>query len=348
MNASQPKATLLMTQLKRTDSQETLLPLVASDAEGKDVSDDREIHTDEEKPSRTCTVWLPSSFPLPSFITQRQIAAEYEQLAVEYAARHPAEAGEFAATSTPTPGRLEAGVGRCPSCTRSSLSLTSNMAFSFLDALLGLIWYLRMTLLLILASTFATLASAFFGWLLGTFAILGFLEPFTVLTFHAAVTALGLGSLVLGPSIGGLCALKLMFRRARMSREEKRALDEVVKDEYGWIKSGPGSGCLGGNEEPQELMYALPVSLVAGAFALAVGFAVRPSLLAEVNALPEEAVEAGKEVVAFGVKHALALGVWGFSVPFVPFAVGAFVGTLWNCAPAEGAECVAECCCSAR
>ena len=117
-------------------------------------------------------------------------------------------------------------------------------------------------------------------WLLGTFAVLGFLEPFTALTFHAAVTALGFGSLVLGPCIGGPCALKLVLQRVRMSREEKRALDE--------------------------------------------------------------------EVVAFGVKHAIALGVWGLSVPLVPFAVGAFVGTLWNCAPAEGTECVAERCCSSR
>lgn len=365
-----------MSTLRKTDSEETLLPLISA-AETDDETAKPELSRpspstaavrgaepdgDEgregegegegraENPPPYTFPLLCVRLPLPKFLAQRSIAAEYEQLAFEHARTYtqPSDSGETAYRYTPSASHLESqNCPRCPgsasACVSSSSSRSSKHfpSISVSAALCALIWCIRMLLVLVLFSTMATFPVWFFTYFLGKFpGLLYLVQPYASLSYSAAASAGTLGSAVLGPTVGVAWWVKTVWRRARIMKAERYEMSGV----------GRVSARASGEDEPLELSYALATAIIAGAFAMAVGFALKPSLLPDAGASAGDVgVIGGGEgaaAAAFRVKHAVIVGVWGFCVPFVPCAFASLVSTVWKCDPGAGAECALEACCS--
>lgn len=312
--------TLPMSTLQRTDSQETLLP----------------------SPTRASTESKATESPYRSSFFSESGDDDFSKPSLSYA---------YAAH---TPSHLESQI--TPRSPRSSSSPSAGV----FSAIRTSVWYMRMLLLLTLLSTLTSLATSAVTLLFGM--VLGFLwlrQPYAGLPLTPAISAGALGSSVFGPCIGMLFFLRMVWRRARTTSGERqdtyamhaRETNANVRDglhtrSSQWRSSQSPDASEKDEDEPLELWWAFPVAIVAGAFAMAVGFALMPTLLDAVNS----SAEAGKEgaeatvAVAFTVKHAVIVGVWGLCVPFVPCALGALVSTLWKCDPGAGAECVMECC----
>ncbi|KAI0787264.1 hypothetical protein C8Q74DRAFT_593652 [Fomes fomentarius] len=388
--------TLPMSTLRKTDSEETLLPLLMTPV---DETEDETTKPELSRPSTSTASARnakpdgdegkegegegradqppPYTFPLlcvrlplPTFLAQREIAAEYEQLACEHA-RTCTQPSDGETGYTPSASRLESQTcPRCPGsgCVSSSSSRSSKHfpSISVVAALCALIWCIRMLLVLVLFTTMATFPVCFLTYFLGKFpGLLYLVQPYTSLSYSAAASAGTLGSAVLGPTVGVAWWVKTVWRRARIMKAERYEMSGVGQMEGVSLDGGDEartsqqrqwervSTRTSGEDEPLELSYALATAIIAGAFAMAVGFALKPSLLpiapdAGASAGDVDGIGGGEgaAAAAFGVKHAVLLGVWGFCVPFMPCAFASLVSTVWKCDPGAGAECALEACCS--
>ncbi|RDX43559.1 hypothetical protein OH76DRAFT_1199008 [Lentinus brumalis] len=168
------------------------------------------------------------------------------------------------------------------------------------------VWHTRMLLVLVILCTAATFVTGEVLVLIGNLAGLAWREPYTSM-IEAGWREWQ--ACAVGAGVLGCTAGLLAFVHLVLSSPARSYDDEPELD--------------------SELQWALPVAALGGVFALAVGVAVVPGLAAE----------------GFGVRHAVAVGLWGVGAPLAPMGVCMFASTLWMCDPCAGAECFCEGCC---
>ncbi|KAI0649572.1 hypothetical protein C8Q79DRAFT_904410 [Trametes meyenii] len=185
------------------------------------------------------------------------------------------------------------------------------------------LWLARMGLLLIISGAGVALLTSVVAFCLGMLAVLGWYAPFSGIPGLAAFTACAAGGPILGAAAGAAAFVALCVRRVRMTldelKEETRVDAKRARRE--WVGSEEWR-----MEEPWELWGGMGVAALLGAFGLAVGLVVVPGLA-------DVAAEAG-----WSMWHAVAVGVWGVTVPFIPCIIGAVVTTLSSCDPVRGFE----------
>ncbi|KAI0671298.1 hypothetical protein C8Q78DRAFT_990995 [Trametes maxima] len=184
-------------------------------------------------------------------------------------------------------------------------------------------WLARMGLLLVVSGAGVSLVTSVISFYLGMVAVLGWYTPFGDISGTAAFTACAAGGPIVGAAAGATAFVALCVRRARtpLGELQEEARVDAKRARRQWIDSDEWR-----MEEPWELWGMMGVAALLGAFGLVVGLTVVPGLAGV-------AAEAG-----WSMWHAVAVGVWGVTVPFTPCIVGAVITTLTSCDPVRGFE----------
>ncbi|KAI0364489.1 hypothetical protein BV20DRAFT_956144 [Pilatotrama ljubarskyi] len=216
---------------------------------------------------------------------------------------------------SPTSATIEAQVPPVPS------RLTGH---ALRRAFTNLVWSVRMGLYLALWGVGVALICSFLGFILGMVTLFAWIAPFNDFPAGTAFAACAAGAPIVGAAAGFSGFLCLCVRRARMTA--------AAKEDYTRLEARRRAGDFEAKmDDRSEPSWEEWGTVIAGAallspLAFVLGMAIVPGF-ATIG-----------QGVGFGFGHAVAIGVWGICVPFIPSLIGAVFTTLLSCDPMSGAE----------